>query len=84
MNLKDTLPEVLIPIRIRNHAGFTATMSFHRAKALMRTTEQEALLEHLAEDATMAKTSVAEGDALRELSKIPGVLEEGILTVHHR
>ena len=50
----------------------------------MRTTEQEALLEHLAEDATMAKTSIAEGDALRELSKIPGVLEEGHITVHTR
>ena len=41
-----------------------------------QTTEQDA--------GEAAKTSSAEGDVLRELSKVPGVLEEGIITFHHR
>lgn len=37
-----------------------------------------------AESARLAKTSSAEGNSLRELSKVPGVLEEGIISFHYR
>ena len=38
----------------------------------------------LIEQSMMAKTSIVEGDTFRELSKLPGVLEEGTISFSFR
>ena len=60
------------------HSGSTAIMTVYSFMTPRQTTNQQA------EHAKTAKPNIAEGDALRDLSKIPGVLEEGIITVHTR
>ena len=47
-------------------------------RACSQTTGQEA------GEAKVAETRRAECDSLSELGKIPGVLEEGIISFHHR
>ena len=50
----------------------------HSIMAPKETTEQ------VAKDAKVAKTRSTEANSLKELSKVPGVLEEGLISFHFR